>query len=176
MPRSDRETRIREGVEALLSGSGIELVDVEFGVSPRGLHVRILVDKPEGVTVVDCARVSRAAGDHLEALAAISGRYVLEVSSPGVDRPLRRREDYERFAGETAEIVTLEKIGDRCAHRGTLAGFDPATGSVLLCDEAGAITAIPLGVIRRAHLRRDPWLGARGSGRKSEPKQAKRIR
>jgi ribosome maturation factor RimP len=169
MSRSDRETRIQEGVETLLKGSEIELVDLQFGASPRGLLVRILVDKPGGVTVEDCARVSRAVGDQLDALEAISGRYVLEVSSPGIDRPLRRREDYERFAGETAEVVTLEMIGDRREHRGTLAGFDAATGSVLLGDEGGAITAIPLGVIRRAHLRRDPWLGARGGGRKSEP-------
>ena len=176
MSKADRETRIREGIEKLLSGGDLEFVDVEFGGAPRGWLIRILVDRPGGVSVEDCARVSRAVGDHLEAIDAVPGRYVLEVSSPGIDRPLRRREDFSRFAGETAEIVTLEKIDDRRDHRGTLAGFDPATDSVLLTVEDGSTTAIPLGVIRRANLRRDPWLGVRGGGGKEPKEPSKRKR
>src|SRR5262245_62668445 len=109
--REDREARLRERVTALLAQSDLELVDVELGGSSRGLVVRVLVDKPGGVSVEDCARVSRAVGDDLEASDAIPGRYVLEVSSPGIDRPLKRREDFERFAGERSEERRVGKGG-----------------------------------------------------------------
>jgi ribosome maturation factor RimP len=176
MLKEDREARIRERVQALLEQSDLELVDLELGGSPRGMVVRVLVDKPGGVSVEDCARVSRAVGDDLEAAEAIPGRYVLEVSSPGIDRPLKRREDFERFLGERAEVVTVEKIGEQRDHRGTLAGFDAATDSVMLALESGSTVAIPLGAIRRAHLRRDPWEKAGGKGRGENLRKVKRKR
>jgi ribosome maturation factor RimP len=82
--REDREARLRERVMALLRQSDLELVDVELGGSPRGLVVRVLVDKPGGVSVEDCARVSRAVGDDLEAAETIPGRYVLDRGSIGL--------------------------------------------------------------------------------------------
>src|SRR5262245_16992807 len=176
MLRGDREAQLRERVLALLEQSDLELVDVELGGSPRGLIVRVLVDKPGGVSVEDCARVSRAVGDDLEAADAFPGRYTLEVSSPGINRPLKRREDYERFAGEEAEVVTVEKIGDQRDHRGRLAGFDPASDSVLLTLDSGSTVAIPLGAIRRAHLRRDPWGKTGGKGRAENPRRMKKKR
>src|SRR5215831_12332723 len=123
----DREARIRDRVERLLGSSDLELVDVELTGSPRGFVVRVLVDKPGGVSVEDCARVSRALGDDLDAAEAMPGRYILEVSSPGIDRPLKQQKDFERFVGERAEVVTVEKIGDQRDYCGTLAGFDTAT-------------------------------------------------
>jgi len=176
MLRGDRETQVRERVSALLAESDLELVDVELGGSPRGLVVRVLVDKPGGVSVEDCARVSRAVGDDLEAVDAFAGRYTLEVSSPGINRPLKRREDFERFAGEDAEVETVEKIGDQRDYRGRLAGFDAATESVMLALESGNTVAIPLGAIRRAHLRRDPWGKAGGKGRADNPRRVKKKR
>ena len=174
--REDREARLRERVSALLAQSDLELVDIELGGSPRGLVVRLLVDKPGGVSVEDCARVSRAVGDDLEAADVIPGRYVLEVSSPGIDRPLTRREDYERFVGEDAEVVTVEKIGEQRDHRGKLAGFDAATESVLLALESGSTVVIPLGAIRRAHLRRDPWGKTGGKGHADNSRNAGQSR
>ena len=174
--REDREARRRERVTALLRQSDLELVDVELGGSPGGLVVRVLVDKPGGVSVEDCARVSRAVGDDLEAAEAIPGRYVLEVSSPGIDRPLKRREDYERFVGEQVNVVTVEKIGEQRDHRGTLAGFDAATDSVMLALESGSTVAIPLGAIHRARLRRDPWGKAGGKGDAENQRNAGKLR
>ena len=115
-------------------------------------------------------------GDDLEAAEAIPGRYVLEVSSPGIDRPLKRREDYERFVGEQAEVVTVEKIGEQHDFRGTLAGFDADTDSVVLALESGSTVAIPLGAIRRARLRRDPWGKSAGTGRAENPRRVKKKR
>jgi len=174
--REDREARLRERVSALLQQSDLELVDIELGGSPRGLVVRLLVDKPGGVSVEDCARVSRAVGDDLEAADVIPGRYILEVSSPGLDRPLKRREDYERFTGEDADVITVEKIGEQHDHRGKLAGFDTATDSVLLALESGNTVVIPLGAIRRATLRRDPWGKVGGKGRADNSRNAGQSR
>jgi ribosome maturation factor RimP len=174
--REDREARLRERVTALLRQSDLELVDVELGGSSGGLVVRVLVDKPGGVSIEDCARVSRAVGDDFEAAEAIPGRYVLEVSSPGIDRPLKRREDYERFVGEQVNVVTVEKIGEQRDHRGTLAGFDAATDSVMLTLESGSTVAIPLGAISRARLRRDPWGKAGGKGHAENAGTPRRVK
>jgi ribosome maturation factor RimP len=176
MLRGDREAQLRERVLALLGQSDFELVDVELGGTPRGLIIRVLVDKPGGVSVEDCARISRAVGHDLDVTEAIQGRYTLEVSSPGIDRPLKRREDFERFAGEEAEVVTVEKIGEQRDHRGRLAGFDAATDSVMLMLESGSTVAIPLGAIRRARLRRDPWGKTGGKGRAENPRRVKKKR
>jgi ribosome maturation factor RimP len=170
----DASSRIRTEVGDLLRDSGYELVDVETGRGSRGLVVRVIVDKPGGVSVEDCARVSRAVGDRLEAGGVIPGRYVLEVSSPGIDRPLKRAADYERFVGETVEIVTHEKIEGRHHYRGVLDGFDAALDAVRVRDEQGGLAAIPLSAIRKANLRRDPWPA--GRGRAPKPSKGKRKR
>jgi len=157
----DRNQELFDQVAGLLRGTDIELVDVETVGTSRGLVVRILVDRPDGVSVEDCARVSRAVGDHFEAGNVIAGRYVLEVSSPGIDRPLRRPEDFARFVGERAEVLTHEEIEGRHTHRGTLKGFDPEADSVLLETEEFGSVVIPRGAIRKARLNRDPWAGVR---------------
>ena len=95
---------IEAEIEATLVGLGYELVTVDWGGSKRRPLLRIRVDRPEeapevGITVDDCARVSRALEEHLEGKEAVPERYVLEVSSPGVDRPLVRPRDWQRFAG-----------------------------------------------------------------------------
>ncbi len=159
----DRAGVILAEVEALFAASEYEVVDVVCAGSQRGLVVRVFVDKPDGVSIEDCARVSRAVGDHIDAKELLPGRYILEVSSPGVDRPLRRPGDYERFAGETAEVSTYEKIDGRHRHRGVLVGFDAGTEEVRMRSEEGEI-AIPLGAVKKAHLVRDPWAPRRGEG------------
>jgi len=171
MVNPDRGSRILAAAESLLQDTGYELVDVETLGSSRGLLVRVFVDKPGGVTIDDCARVSRALADQIEAGQVLDGKYVLEVSSPGIDRPLRRPADYERFSGETAEVSTFEKIEGRHKHRGVLDGFDPEHESVLIREEGGRTLAIPLGAVRRAHLVRDPWdRGGSGRGGKNARK------
>jgi ribosome maturation factor RimP len=157
----DRNQELFDQVSGLLSGTDIELVDVETVGTSRGMVIRILVDRPAGVSVEDCARVSRAVGDHFEAGKVIAGRYVLEVSSPGIDRPLRRPEDFSRFIGETAEVLTHERIEGRHTHRGTLKGFDPEADAVMLETEENGPVVIPRGAIRKARLKRDPWAGVR---------------
>src|SRR6478752_5676792 len=139
-PESGREAWIRTALEGL----GYELVDLE---TSRGGLLRIFIDSPGGITVEDCARVS----NHLTRAFAVEGvEYErLEVSSPGLDRPLKRVEDYARFAGQKASVrLKLPRDGRR-RFEGMLAGVDG--GNVLLEVEGGRVS-FALGDIDRARL------------------------
>ena len=136
----DRESWLRETLEGL----GYELVDLE---SSRGGLLRIFIDAPKGITVEDCARVS----NHLTRAFAVEGiEYErLEVSSPGLDRPLKRLEDYARFAGQVASVrLKLPRDGRR-RYEGKLAGVED--GSVVL-DVEGERCRFALADIDRARL------------------------
>jgi ribosome maturation factor RimP len=136
----DRESWLRD----TLGGLGYELVDLE---TSRGGLLRIFIDSPGGITVEDCARVS----NHLTRAFAVEGvEYErLEVSSPGLDRPLKRVEDYARFAGQKASVrLKLPRDGRR-RFEGMLAGVDG--GNVLLEVEGGRVS-FALGDIDRARL------------------------
>jgi ribosome maturation factor RimP len=124
---------------------GYELVD--WDVSPKGRMVRVFIDKDGGVDVEDCARVSQ----HLTRLFAVENVDYerLEVSSPGLDRPLRKAADYERFRGQEATLVLREKRNDTRKVRGVLGGMDGA--EALVETEAGTVR-IPLDLIERARL------------------------
>ena len=106
-------------VEPLLSGLGYELVDLE---SSRSGLVRVFIDSPKGITVLDCERVSR----HLTRAFVVEGIDYerLEVSSPGLDRPLKRIEDYRRFAGREATIRLKLPRGGQRRFEGRLAGVE----------------------------------------------------
>jgi ribosome maturation factor RimP len=157
----DRAEAILAEVEGLLEGSAFEVVDVTLGRVGNRHLVRVYLDREGGISIEDCARMSRAIGDHLEARGTVPGAYVLEVSSPGIDRPLRRAQDYRRFSGERAEVETYEKVEGRRHHVGVLSGYAEEGDLVLLAGEGGETVAIPRGAIRKAHLKRDPWEGRR---------------
>ena len=122
-------------LEPHLEEQGFELVEVEFGPA-RGRHVlRLFVDHASGVTLDDCACVSQLVGPVLDQADIIPGSYVLEVSSPGIDRPLRKPKDFERFQGEPVRIRTHSPVGGRRNFRGVLKGLE---GDQVLvnCDDA----------------------------------------
>jgi ribosome maturation factor RimP len=130
IPEIDRELEAR--IEAL----SMELVDVEWGGSGRRPVLRIRVDFPDsepgrGVTVHDCARVSRELEPWLDGHDALPERYVLEVSSPGVERPLKRRRDFERFAGQEVVIRGHGPLGGTGSNRiqGVLEGVEVEGGA-----------------------------------------------
>jgi ribosome maturation factor RimP len=132
-------------LEQTLPGLGYELVEVE--ASAKGRLVRVFIDKPNGVDVEDCARVS----DHLSRLFTVENVDYerLEVSSPGLDRPLRKAEDFERFAGQEAQIRLRAPVDNRRNFTGTLHGM--RDGKVILATEVGQ-AALPLDAIERARL------------------------
>jgi ribosome maturation factor RimP len=143
-----------EGVRAIAEGilreAGLELVEVEFRREAPGWVLRLYIDRPGGITLDDCQRVSEELGDHLDVAELIDHPYHLEVSSPGLDRPLTREADFVRFAGHPARISTREPVDGRKSFRGRLAGLED--DRVLLDLDEGPRVAIPRGVIHKARL------------------------
>jgi ribosome maturation factor RimP len=102
--------RVSEIVGRVASSSGLEVVDVEFRGGGKSRMLRITIDKPGGVTHEDCANVSREVGTILDVEDAVSGSYLLEVSSPGLDRKLSRPADFEKFVGSLVKLTLREPI------------------------------------------------------------------
>jgi ribosome maturation factor RimP len=128
-----------------LPGLGYELVDVEL--SPKGRTVRVFIDKPGGVDIEDCAGVSH----HLTRLFAVENVDFerLEVSSPGLDRPLKQAADYERFAGEEVQLWLHEPVEGARKMKGLLRGLD---GGKAVVETAKGTLSLPLEGIERARL------------------------
>jgi ribosome maturation factor RimP len=144
------DPRLATELAGIATGAGCELVRVEF----KGGVLRLVLDRePGGVTHEDCANVSRQASALLDVVDFGPARYTLEVSSPGLDRPLYRPQDYGRFTGRLAR-VTVQPPGERKKTLiGRLAGFDPSHGGrVSLEDEKGETQVIPLSQVLKARL------------------------
>jgi len=130
--------RIKEIAERVASSSGLELVEVELHGSGKTRHLRVFIDKPQGVTHEDCANYSREIGTILDVEDAVpGGSYVLEISSPGLDRKLLKPADFERFQGSLVKFSTHEPIDGNRHFQGRLVQFD---GGQLTVD-LGAVTS-----------------------------------
>jgi ribosome maturation factor RimP len=102
--------RIKDVAESLCLSENFELVKIEYKSCDRENIVRIYMDKPEGITMDDCAYISRQLGDLIDVHIEDIGSYRLEVSSPGPNRPLNKKADFHRFTGERVKIETLEPV------------------------------------------------------------------
>src|SRR5438876_9815651 len=120
MDRSAVTQRVWELAEPLALAGGLELVDVQYRPAGGRIVVRLLLDRPEGVTLDELTRVSRELGDLLDAHDAVPGRYQLECSSPGINRPLLRAAHFRRALGERVWVQTRAPIGGRPRFRGPL--------------------------------------------------------
>ena len=115
---------VRAIAERVASSSGLEVLETELRGGGKSRMLRIVIDKPEGVTHEDCTNVSRELGTILDVEDAVpGGSYVLEVSSPGLDRKLVRPSDYERFVGSRLKVTTREPIGGNRYFEGRLQSF-----------------------------------------------------
>lgn len=139
----------------------LEVFDVQFRREGRGMVLRVQIDRPgpaataaDSVSVEDCAHVSRDLSAILDVEDVVPAAYTLEVSSPGLDRPLRRPDDYRRFAGRRAKLVMREAIDGQRYFKGCLGGLDDSSDApvVLIDGEDGRRHRVPLGVITRANL------------------------
>ncbi len=153
MHQKDIKAQVLDLVEPYLEQQGVELVHLEYR-SGRRAHLCFYIDKPGGVTLDDCEAVSRAISDLLDAYDPIPQSYILEVSSPGVERPLTRKKDFERFRGEPVKVQTDEPIDGRRKFSGILEGMLDSCVAVRL--EEGNLVKIPLDKINKAHLRYNP--------------------
>jgi ribosome maturation factor RimP len=122
----ETEAELRRLTEPILAGEGLELVDFALKGSPGRQVLRLDIDRPgvRGVDLADCQRVSRALGEVLDEAEPISGGYLLEVSSPGIDRPIRSADDIRRNTGRRVLVVARDADGASREHRGTLLGSE----------------------------------------------------
>ncbi len=149
MKKPNVEALVGTWVEELLAGSERELVDVEFVKEGPNWVLRVLLDKPDGIDIEDCQEVSMALSERLDEEDPIPQAYSLEVSSPGLERPLKKASDYQRFVGETVNLRTYSAVDGRKKFTGTLLGLEE--GMVRLELESGPI-AIPFDQVAKANL------------------------
>lgn len=133
--------------------SGVEFLYSEIAGSKRKMTVRIYIDKPGGVTIEDCSTVSRAIEAVVDVEDFIPSAYVLEVSSPGLDRRLFTIEDFEKFVGKKAKIKVSEAIEGQANFSGTIVGVEGS--AVMLDDTTNGRVKIPFGQIAKANLKVD---------------------
>ncbi len=142
-------SRIAAMIEPSLLAMGFILVRVRFGGAKRPV-LQIMAERPDGtMSVEDCADVSRAVSAILDVEDPISSEYVLEVSSPGIDRPLMRLDDYRRFAGYEAKVETVMPVEGRKRYRGRLVGIE---GEDVLITVDGLTWRLPFPLIGDARL------------------------
>lgn len=150
------DPRIREIVERVTARENIELVHVELS-GGRNPILRILIDKPGGVTIDDCAHISERVSLILDVEDPIAGQYMLEVASPGLDRGLYKESDYERFAGLPAHVKLSEAINGQRNFHGKLIGLDREGETAAILEEAsGTIRRLPLEKIVKANVEIEP--------------------
>ena len=156
--REDNLTQIETLVLPILDDLGYELVDLQLQQDGKQLSLRIFVDKPAGITLDDCVEVSREVSAILEVEDPIRSAYRLEVSSPGLDRPLKKAADFERFVGKKARLKSKNLIDPdqrgttRKTFVGTLLGFEDDNVRLELTDKQGGVIAIPLADLDKANL------------------------
>jgi len=122
--------------EPLLTDMGMELVEIQFRREGHGWVLRLFIDKEGGVAIDDCAAVSREIGAYLEVEDLIDHAYHLEISSPGLERPLKKREDFIRFAGRAARIKLREPVAGQRVLVGVLRGMEEESVVLALDGES----------------------------------------
>ena len=144
--------KVREIAAPLAAQEGLELIDVELG-GPGGRQIlRLFIDKSGGVSLDDCSSISRAVSAALDVEDPIQGAYDLEVSSPGLDRPLRTPEHFQKFAGKRVRVKTFGPLPE-CENRktfvGILQGYDNET---IVLDVDGRIFRVPHAQVSKANV------------------------
>ena len=149
--------RVQEIANRVAAAYGLEIFDITMRRERGGEVLRVILDRPgpaatpeDSVSIQDCEKVSHELSTILDVEDVIPGAYTLEVSSPGLDRPLRNADDYRRFAGRAAKIVTREPVNRQTAFAGRIRGIEG--DEVLFENEGGNEVRLPLSLISRARL------------------------
>jgi len=149
MSSGDRVRRIREVIAPVLERASVELVDLRM-LPQKGRRVlRLYIDKPGGVDLHDCTTISREVSVQLDVHDLIPGRYTLEVSSPGLDRPLRTAPDFERNVGRTLKVTVRDSDGVQHQQNGELLACEE---NRIVLDVKGEKVSIPFGDIQTAKV------------------------
>jgi len=155
--KTDVVEQVRTLAARVAGSYGVDIFDVQFRREGQGLVLRVRIDRPgpaasaeDSVSIEDCAHVSRDLSAMLDVEDIIADAYTLEVSSPGLDRPLRHADDYRRFSGRRAKLVMREAVDGQKYFKGRLGGVDD--NAVLIDAEDGRRHRVPIGTITRANL------------------------
>jgi ribosome maturation factor RimP len=157
MPPAHVIEAVRPIASRVAASYGLEIFDVQFRREATGMVLRVQIDRPgpanrpeECVSVADCAAVSRDLGAVLDVEDVVPTGYTLEVSSPGLDRPLRHADEFRRFAGRRAKVVLRDNVDGQGFFKGRLAGVEEP--DLLIDGDDGRRHRVPLGSITRANL------------------------
>ena len=145
-----KEKALLEALMPQAADEGVEIVTVEIVGSKKAPTIRVFIDAEGGISFDELARTQAWIGTMMDELDPFPGAYMLEVSSPGIDRPLRTLEHFARFAGETAVVKMAAPVEGRSTFTGTLEGTE-GDAVRLTCD--GATVDLPYDGIKRAHLK-----------------------
>jgi len=138
----------RDLVLPILQRVNFDLVDIEYLREGNNWYLRVYIDKPGGITIDDCQLVSEELSNKLDIADPIKHKYILEVSSPGIERPLKSERDFERYKGEIIRIKLFHAMNDKKNYEGELLGV--MDGDVALRLENGAIISFEINEIALA--------------------------
>lgn len=134
--RESYEAKTEELLLPIAAANGVEIYDIEYVKEGSDYYLRAFIDKPEGVSIIDCENVSRALSDELDRVDPIPDAYILEVSSPGLGRTLKKDKHLEKSMGEEVEVKLYQPV-DKCKEfRGILTAFTPE--SITISEESPA--------------------------------------
>ncbi|NND91361.1 MAG: ribosome maturation factor RimP [Granulosicoccus sp.] len=143
-------TQVVSVIEPVVSGLGYELVGAEFGQAENGMTLRVYIDKPEGIVMEDCATVSRQLDAVLDVEDTIKSAYLLEVSSPGIDRPLFTEAHFAAQIGEEVKVRLADGIGGRRNFKGQLVGVEDGVATV---EVDGTDYELSIADVEQAHVK-----------------------
>jgi len=145
----DMVDRVKILVQGYLEQNGIELVEITYRREQGGVTLRLLVDTADGISIAECEALNNYIGKCLDNGNIINEHYILEVSSPGLDRPMTVDRDFERSMGKELEVATFEPIDMHKTHTGKLVGMDKEN---IVIESGGISTVIPRAKIAKAKL------------------------
>lgn len=147
---SGKERQLLDALSPRAEAEGVEIVTVEIVGAKKAPTIRVFIDTPDGVGFDELASAQAWINAIMDELDPFPGAYSLEVSSPGIDRPLRTLEHFARFAGQTAVVKTSRPLDGRSSFSGAIVS---AEGDEVVLDVDGEHVAIPFDGIKRAHLK-----------------------
>lgn len=144
-----KEQQLLDALSPKAAEQGVEIVTVDIIGSKKAPTIRVYIDCEGGVGFDELSSAQEWINDLMDQIDPFPGAYMLEVSSPGVDRPLRTKEHFQRFAGEKVHLVLSEAFDSRTKYTGMLAGVE---GDSIMLDVDGVREAIPYDIIKKAHI------------------------
>jgi ribosome maturation factor RimP len=150
LKKADIERICEELVTPIIEAGGYELVDVEYVKEGSDYYLRVYADKEGGITIDDCVEISRALEAKLDEKDFIEEAYILEVSSPGLTRPLKKEKDFKRSLGRLVDLKLYKAVNGQKEYEGRLAAFDENSLQLTVNDETVTINRNDISMIRLA--------------------------